>query len=184
MKEFKTKRARYVLLLDHEDSKGNKLLNWDAYVAHMKVDGIWGGSLEALALAESYDVKLLVLAQSTAIPSVAYNVEGSHTMVAWYTGIHFELVLPKPGKAIPADALSITRQPNTFAGSRGGSDPPQAILLPIVEDRLTLRMLTLDGYTINICVKFNERIDTVKSKFHTRLHQFQFAGTLDYNAWK
>ena len=111
----------YSALWDKEMPDGQPGSSFESYVEAVARPGTWCGLLELRALSRMYDTRITIVPRATTEP--VFSVKPSQKqriVVLLFTGIHFDALLPEPGKQLPKQIREVTAEPPKVPIRGGG----------------------------------------------------------------
>lgn len=77
------------------------------YLALSKPSTAWAGELEASALGRQYDTKTIIVPRVASFRLACLRKKSKQTVALWFTGEHFDILLPTQGKTLPQELTKI-----------------------------------------------------------------------------
>ena len=99
---------------------------WEAYVAAIETDKVWGGLTELRGISRTFDVRVIVFPQNEHVePFHIHGQAKKRTIGLYFTGSHYDLLEGSEGAALPKSILNIRAPPEDVpmrGGGRGSGD--------------------------------------------------------------
>eukprot|EP00438_Fugacium_kawagutii_P034463 Skav200256 [mRNA] locus=scaffold128:246598:249372:+ [translate_table: standard] len=77
------------------------------YLDLSKPSTAWAGELEASVLGRQYDTKIIIVPRVASFRLACLHKKGERTVALWFTGEHFDFLLPKQGKHLPQELANV-----------------------------------------------------------------------------
>ncbi|CAE7865231.1 unnamed protein product [Symbiodinium sp. KB8] len=114
--------ASYQKQWDHELPDRSASTSFEQYCNSISVDKTWGGVLELRAMARMNDARIVVIPASMQMePFVIHPKQKRRVLCLWFTGSHFDRIVPNTGNDLPQSILAISAAPPEVP-TRGGGD--------------------------------------------------------------
>ena len=117
---------KYVPQWDREMPDRTQARNWEAYVAAIETDKVWGGLTELRGISRTFDVRVIVFPQNEHVePFHIHGQAKKRTIGLYFTGSHYDLLEGSEGAALPKSILNIRAPPEDVpmrGGGRGSGD--------------------------------------------------------------
>ena len=111
----------YSAIWDREMPDGTEGDSFEAYVEAIATPGTWSGLLEIRALARMYDCRITIVPRALTEPVFTVKpAQKQRIIVLLFTGIHFDTLLPEPGKSLPKAIKDVITEPPKIPMRGGG----------------------------------------------------------------